>query len=160
MSKPFWEEGKLEAPDNWWHDASYINVPLDVWYKTLKTALSRGASVCIGGDVSEPGLYGKQDIAYVPTFDIPSEYIDQSSREFRMVNGTTTDDHAVHIVGHTQVENEDWFLIKDSNRSSRLGQYKGYYMYHGDYIRLKMLAIGVHKDMIAELKPKMSSDPE
>ena len=74
--------------------------------------------------------------------------IDQGAREFRIVNGTTTDDHGVHLVGTAEVGGREWFLVKDSNRSSRLGEHKGYYFWDGDYIRLKMLSYTVHRDML------------
>ena len=54
----------------------------------------------IGGDVSESGYSSKYDIAMVPSFDIPSQYIDENARQFRFSNGTTTDDHAIHLIGY------------------------------------------------------------
>ena len=157
LSVPFYTRGEYAVPDNWWHDASYVNVPLDVWYGVILRSLEAGITVVIGGDVSEPGLYGERDIAVVPSFDIPGEYIDQSSRELRFAEGVTTDDHGIHLVGHTRLDGHDWFLIKDSNRSSRHGAYKGYYMYRDDYVKLKMLTITVHRsvveDILARLKP-------
>jgi len=151
LSVPFWTRGSYAVPDNWWHDQSYVNVPLDVWYEVIRSIATAGDSLVIGGDVSEPGLYGLEDIAVVPTFDIPGPYIDQDSRELRFGNHTTTDDHGIHLVGITRLGDHDWFLIKDSNRSSRLGTFKGYYFYRDDYVRLKMLTITVHRDRVAEI---------
>ena len=54
-------------------------------------------------------------------------------------------------MGHTRVDGHDWFLIKDSNRSSRQGQFKGYYFYRDDFVRLKMLTITVHRDQIEDI---------
>ena len=150
-SIPFWTRGEYAVPDNWWHDASYINVPLETWFEILKETVVEGWSLVIGGDVSEPGLWGLEDVAIVPTFDIPGRYIDQDSREFRFVNRSSTDDHLIHIVGTTRIGDHDWFLIKDSNRSSRLGAHEGYYFYREDYVRLKMLMYTVHKDRVADL---------
>jgi bleomycin hydrolase len=151
LSVPFWTRGEYAVPDNWWHDASYVNVPLDVWYGVITKTAAAGRSLVIGGDVSEPGLYGPADIAVVPSFDIPGPYIDQDARELRFYNHTSTDDHGVHLVGMTRIGDHDWFLIKDSNRSSRMGQFEGYYFYRDDYVRLKMLTIAVHRDLIGEL---------
>ena len=155
LAVPFWTRGEYAVPDNWWHDASYVNVPLDVWYETIVRVISSGQSLVIGGDVSEPGLNGFEDVAVVPTFDIPGDYIDQSSRELRFTDGSTTDDHGIHLVGHTRLDGHDWFLIKDSNRSSRHGEHEGYYFYRDDYVRLKMLTITVHKDAISEILAKV-----
>jgi bleomycin hydrolase len=154
-SIPFWTRGEYAVPDNWWHDASYLNVPLETWFDTLKSTVVEGGSLVIGGDVSEPGLWGLKDVAIVPTFDIPGDYIDQDSREFRFVNRSSTDDHLIHVVGTTRIGDHDWFLIKDSNRSSRLGAHEGYYFYREDYVRLKMLMYTVHKDRVADLIAKV-----
>ncbi len=151
LEAPFWTRAEYTVPDNWWHDASYVNVPLEDWYQGLFGAVNAGYPVAIGGDVSEPGYYGFENLAVVPTFDIPAEYIDQSARELRFVNRSTEDDHLLHVVGHAQAGGKQWFLIKDSARSSRWGKFEGYYFYREDYVRLKMLTYTVHKDAVKEL---------
>jgi bleomycin hydrolase len=158
LSVPFWTRGPYDVPDNWWHDASYVNVPLDTWYEVIRSTAAAGQSLVIGGDTSEPGLWGLEDIAVVPTFDIPGPYIDQDSREFRFANGSSTDDHGIHLVGITQLGGHDWFLIKDSNRSSRLGAHKGYYFYRDDYVKLKMLTITVPKDRVADILERVDGE--
>ncbi len=156
LSVPFYTQGEYKVPDNWWHDASYYNVPLDEWYAALKSAVQHGYTVALGGDVSEPGYNGFENAAVVPTFDIPQAYIDQSAREFRFANHTTTDDHGIHLVGWTTLGGHDWFLIKDSARSSRWGKFDGYYFYRDDYVRLKMLTFVVHKDAVRDLLAKFA----
>jgi len=155
LSIPFWETGEYDVPDNWWHDDSYINVPLDDWYGAIVDAIDSGYGIIIGGDVSEPGLNGDEDIAVIPSFDIPEDSINQDSREFRFYNHTTADDHGIHLVGHTRAGGHDWFLIKDSNRSSRHGKFKGFYMYRDDYVRLKMLTFTVNRNAVQEILGKM-----
>jgi bleomycin hydrolase len=156
LSLPFYTRGEYKVPDNWWHDASYYNVPLDEWYAALKHAVQQGYTVALGGDVSEPGYNGFENAAVVPTFDIPQAYIDQSARELRFANHTTEDDHGIHLVGWTNVDGRDWFLIKDSARSSRWGKFDGYYFYRDDYVRLKMLTFVVYKDAVRELLAKFA----
>ena len=148
MDKPFHEAVLLDVPDNWRRSDDYLNLPLDEFYGVLKKAIGEGYSVSIGGDNSEPGMDGQYDKAIIPAWDIPAAFINQASREFRIANGTTGDDHGVHIVGTTERGGRTWFLIKDSNRSSRLGTHQGYYFWDGDYIRLKMLSYTVHKDLL------------
>ncbi|MFZ5788352.1 MAG: peptidase C1 [Acidobacteriota bacterium] len=155
LEAPFWTRAEYTVPDNWWHDASYVNVPLDDWYRGLLGAVESGYTVAIGGDVSEPGYYGFEDIAVVPTFDIPAEYIDQSARELRFVNRSTEDDHLLHVVGHARAGGKQWFLIKDSARSSRWGKFEGYYFYREDYVKLKMLTYTVHRDAVKETLEKI-----
>ena len=155
LSAPFHARGEYKVPDNWWHDASYVNVPLDEWYRALRAALQAGYTVSIGGDDSEPGINGFEDAAVIPTFDIPAEYIDQSAREFRFANGTSADDHLLHVVGFAQAGGRDWFLIKDSGRSARWGKFEGYYFYREDFVKLKMLAFLVHRDAVAAVLAKV-----
>jgi bleomycin hydrolase len=154
MEKPYYQMVEYEVPDNWWHSKEYFNVPLDEFMNAIKTSIRSGYTVCIGGDVSEPGYEGHAGVAIVPTFDIPSEYIDESARQFRFSNGTTGDDHGIHIVGYTEKEGKDWYLIKDSGSGSRNNPHPGYYFYSEDYVKLKMLGITVHKDAVKELLKK------
>jgi len=153
---PFFTRQEFRAVDNWWHCKDYINIPLDLWFQIVAQSISSGYTLVLGGDVSEPGKLGMKDIAFIPTFDIPAAYIDQDSREYRIYNKTTADDHAVHLVGHTFVKEKDWFLIKDSGSSSTWGAANGYYFFREDYIRLKMLFFAVHKDMVKDILAKIN----
>ncbi|RCK75894.1 MAG: Aminopeptidase C [Ignavibacteriae bacterium] len=148
MEKPYYEYIEFEVPDNWWHSKDYYNIPLDEFMSALKKAIREGFTICIGGDVSEPGQEGHAGIAVVPTFDIPSDYIDENARQFRFSNGTTGDDHGVHLIGYKEMDGKDWYLIKDSGSSARNNNHPGYYFYHEDYVKLKMLTFMVHKDAI------------
>jgi len=153
---PFYTKGEFKVPDNWWHSQDYYNVPLDEFYQAILHALEKGYTVALGGDISEPGIYGEEDVAIVPTFDILPSLIDQDSREFRFYNRTSFDDHAIHAVGYTQRGDHTWFLIKDSGGGAHRGKFKGYYFYRDDYVRLKMLNFMVHKDAVADLLKKFS----
>jgi len=148
LSHPFYAFAEYEVKLNWWHSKDYYNVPLEDFYRIVEYAVKNGYTVKLNGDVSEPGYCGQEDIAVVPTFDIPRAYIDQSSREFRFDNNTTTDDHDVHLVGYTRVGDHDWFLVKDSASTAQHGRHSGYLFYRDDYIRLKMLTYIVHKDAV------------
>jgi bleomycin hydrolase len=148
LSKPFNAYGEFEVWDNWRHDSAFYNLPLDDWYGVIKKVINGGNTLALGGDVSEPGYIGEEDIAIVPEFDIPQNNINQDSRELRIYNETTTDDHAVHIIGYTNIAGRDWYLAKDSSRRLAQGKFEGYVFYRDDYIRLKMLTFLVHKDAL------------
>lgn len=152
--QPYYEQVEFEVPDNWWNNSDYYNVPLDEFMGIVKSAISKGYTMCIGGDVSEAGKVADYDIALIPSFDIPSEYINEDARQFRFSNETTTDDHGVHLVGYLEMDGDDWYLIKDSGSSSRNGDNKGYYFFHEDYVKLKMLGFSVHKDAMGDLLEK------
>ena len=159
MEKPYYQFVEYEVPDNYWHSKDYFNVPLDVFMNTIKKAVKNGYTLSIGGDVSEAGYLPEMDVAYVPTFDIPSEYIDESARQFRFSNRSTTDDHGIHLVGYKiDKDGKWWFLIKDSGSSSRNGKNKGYSFYHEDYVKLKMMGFTVHKSAVKELMKKIEGE--
>jgi bleomycin hydrolase len=157
-TEPFYKKVEYKVEDNWWHSADYFNVPLEDYMAALKKAIRNGFTVSIGGDVSEAGFVSDAQIAIVPTFDIPAEYINDDARAFRFLNKTTTDDHGMHLVGYTEKEGKDWYLIKDSGAGSRsCGQgckQFGYYFFHEDYVKLKMMGFTVHKDAVKNLLQK------
>jgi bleomycin hydrolase len=161
--KPYWQKVEYTVPDNWWHSADYYNVPLNVYMDVLKKAIRAGYTVSIGGDTSEPGLLPSTQCAMVPDFDIPSAYINEDARAFRFANKTTTDDHGVHLVGYVENHNgdsKDWYLIKDSGAGSRNNDEKaaefGYYFFHEDYVKLKMMGFTVHKDAVKDILSKFA----
>ncbi|TND01020.1 MAG: bleomycin hydrolase [Bacteroidetes bacterium] len=155
MEAPYWTKAEYKVPDNWWHSADYHNVPLDDFMNIIKTSIKAGYSIAIGGDVSEGGMNPQLGVAMIPSYDIPSQNIDENARQFRFSNGSTTDDHGVHLVGYTEKSNGTWFLIKDSGSGSRNNaQNPGYYYYHEDFVKLKMMSFTVHKDMVKDILAK------
>jgi bleomycin hydrolase len=158
MEAPYYTKCEYKVPDNWWHSADYYNVPLDVYMIIVKKAIRAGYTIAIGGDVSESGFESFAQVAVIPTYDIPSEYIDENARQFRFSNKTTTDDHGMHIVGYYEKDGKDWYLVKDSGAGSRNcgkdSKNFGYYFFHEDYVKLKMMDFMVHKDMMKDVLGK------
>lgn len=159
--EPYWQQVEYKVTDNWWHSKDYYNVPLDDFMKALKDAIKAGYTLSIGGDVSESGFSRKTNCAMIPDYDIPSAYINEDARQFRFSNETTTDDHGMQLIGY--LENykglgKDWYLIKDSSSGSRNVDQNsanfGYYFFHEDYIKLKMMGFTVHKDAVKDLLKK------
>ncbi len=142
---------EFKVPDNWAHNQEYLNVPFYEFELALLRSLRKGFTAALSVDFSEPGYSGENDIAVVPTFDIPRNFIDASSRELRFADGSTTDDHSVHCVGYQEGGKDVWFLIKDSWENAYWGKVKGYFFYREDYIRLKCLMFVVHKDAVKEI---------
>ncbi len=158
--EPYWKQVEYKVPDNWWHSADYYNVPLNEFMEIVKTAIKNGYTMSIGGDVSEAGFSRETNVALIADFDIPSAYINENSRQFRFSNETTTDDHGMHLVGYYEKDGVTWFLIKDSSSGSRnidqnLPEF-GYYFFHEDYIKLKMMGFTIHKDAVKEILKKFT----
>jgi bleomycin hydrolase len=158
LQQPFWEKVEYEVPDNWWHSRDYYNVPLEDYMTALKNAIKNHYTLVVGGDVSEAGFSRDAQVAIIPTFDIPAAEIDDNARQFRFSNGTTTDDHGMHLVGYYEKDGTDWYLIKDSGSGSRNNDEAapefGYYFFRGDYVKLKMMDFLVHKDAVKDLLKK------
>lgn len=148
---PYFQKIEYTVTDNWWHDTDYYNVPLNDYMKILKSAVRKGYTVSIGGDVSEPGFDSQVGIAMVPSFDISPENIDENARQFRFVNGSTTDDHGIHLVGYMEKDDKDWYLIKDSGAGAQSAKNPGYLYFSEDYVKLKMIDFMVHKDAASEI---------
>ncbi|MFC2101130.1 peptidase C1, partial [Bacteroidota bacterium] len=111
--------------------------------------------VCICGDVSEPGYDRLIEVGVVPSFDIPSEYINNYSRQYRLENKVTTDDHCLHITGYFKDGDDYWYIVKDSGSGGFDGPTKGYRYIHQDYVKLKMMNIMVHKQAAKKMLNKM-----
>lgn len=158
MSEPYYTKSEYKVPDNWWHSKDYHNVPLEDFMSGVRNAIRGGYTISIGGDVSEPGFDPAVQAAMIPSFDIPAEYIDEGARQLRFNNGSTTDDHGVHLVGYMEQDGKDWYLIKDSGAGSRNcgkdSKCFGYYFFHEDYVKLKMMTYTVHKDAVKDVLSK------
>jgi len=148
MQQPYGPNVEYEVPDNWWHSKDYLNVPLDTFMKILKKGLAEGYTMSLGGDVSEPGRSPEKKVFMIPSFDIPSEAIDDSARQFRFSNETTTDDHGIHLVGFKEKNGKTWFVIKDSGSGSFNYDPKGYFFLTEEYVELKIMDFMVHKDAL------------
>ncbi len=155
MSQDYNQKGELIEADNWWHCDDYYNLDIDDYYGIVKNATDNGYSISICGDISEPGFEKYMEVAIIPEFDIPAEYINEESRELRLYNKSTTDDHCIHIVGYFEGKDGDWFLIKDSNAGAFDGINKGYRFMHEDYVRLKMMNIMVYKEAASFILDKI-----
>ena len=108
VALPYYENAEYKVPDNWWKSDDYNNIPLDKFMGLIKSSIEGRYSIAIGGDVSESGYSSEMEVAMVPSYDIPSEYIDEYARQLRFTNGSTTDAHAIHIIGHTKKGDAAW----------------------------------------------------
>jgi bleomycin hydrolase len=141
----FNQKSELVESDNWWHSKDYYNVSVDDFMTTINDALKEGYTISICGDFSEPGIDKVKQTMIIPTFDIPYEDINDDARQMRLSNGSTTDDHCVHLIGSTEKDGEKWYLIKDSSAGAFDGKHQGYRYVREDYIKLKMMNILLYK---------------
>ncbi|MFT4072088.1 MAG: C1 family peptidase [Dysgonamonadaceae bacterium] len=156
--QPYWQKVEYDVPDNWWHSREYYNIPLDDYMKIVKDAIKSGYTLSIGGDVSETGFSRETNCAIIPDYDIPQQYINDDARAFRFLDGTTTDDHGMQLIGileNYKGTGHDWYLIKDSSSGSRniskIDPRFGYYFFRDDYVKLKMMDFTVNKKAVKDI---------
>jgi bleomycin hydrolase len=151
---PFYANAKLKVLDNWTGDSSFYNVPLSVWYQSMKNGVDAGYSFAFDADITEPGYRLGSGAVIVPDYDIPLEAITQEAREFRYSTGATDDDHLMQAVGWKHVNGSDWFLVKDSWRTAWQSNHPGYLFMDESYMKLKVLAYLVHRDAVPGILKK------
>lgn len=155
-AQPYNQKTELIEPDNWWHSKDYYNVSLKDYMQIIDESLEQGFTTCICGDVTEPGHDKYAEAAIIPSFDIPQEYINENSRQYRLSNKATTDDHCIHFVGYLDAKDgHKWYLAKDSGSGAFDGEHKGYRFYRDDYVKLKTMNIMVHKNAAKSILDKI-----
>jgi bleomycin hydrolase len=182
---PYYKEMNLEIPDNWSHDL-YYNLPIDELMSVMDNALTNGYSVCWDGDVSEKGFSHRNGVAILPVvntkdmsnsdiekwdamsakekkaslykFDKPGteKEVDQALRQSTFDNYKTTDDHLMHLTGIVKDQNGTRYYKTKNSWSKTSNKMGGYLNMSEAYVRLKTVAIMIHKDAIpTELKAKL-----
>lgn len=170
---PFYTQFELEIPDNWTED-KYYNLPIDELVKIIDYALENGYSVAWDGDVSEKEFEKKKAYAIVPADEIADDsqkedddeeknegpikekIISQEMRQESFDNYTTTDDHLMHITGLAKDQTGAKFYYTKNSWGTKDRKYNGYWYMSEPYVRLKTIAIMVHKNAVpAEIRNKL-----
>lgn len=167
---PFYTKVNLEIPDNWCNDL-YYNLPIDELMNIIDNALANGYSVAWDGDVSEKEFDKKKGYAVVPLketqeedsskeeFDetaVKEKSITQDMRQETFDNQTTTDDHLMHITGLAKDQNSGKFYYTKNSWGTQDKKFGGYWYMSESYVRLKTIAVMVHKDAVpTEIKTKL-----
>ncbi|NPA67157.1 MAG: aminopeptidase [Chlorobi bacterium] len=148
---PFYELIDLELPDNWAHE-KYYNIPVDDLTKVMNYALDRGFSVDWDGDVSEENWNNEKGTATLRDIDKSrikdSDY--QKYRQRTFDNFTTTDDHLMHITGLAKDKNGNLYYITKNSWGKDYNKFGGYVYMSEDYVKVKTIAVMVHKDAVPD----------
>ncbi len=159
---PYYEKYNLQLPDNWTNE-EYYNLPIDELIAVIDNALENGYSVCWDGDVSKDNFYRKECYAVIPEkkeenvteTEIEKE-ITQEMRQEAFDNFDVTDDHLMHLVGIAKNQKNTKFYITKNSWGTKNKKYDGYWYMSKNYIKLKTIAIVVHKDSIPKkIKEKL-----
>lgn len=150
---PFHENFVLEIPDNF-SNGSFLNIPIDELIETLDHAIENGFTVCWDADVSERGFSAGHGVAILPAdpnrsdlFQVVGDEltVDQDMRQRTLMSKETTDDHLMHITGiATDPTGKKYYMVKNS--WGPMGPHQGYLYASEAYVRLKTIAILLHRD--------------
>ena len=156
---PYYQKMVLPVPDNWSYDQVY-NVPMKELTDIIDFALTKGYTVAWSSDVSEPYFSWKNGVAEVPDMDIYNISAEQKKTLFDgpikekevtedlrlegMYTLTTTDDHAMQIVGLATDQNgKEYYKVKNSWGATN--DYKGYLYVTKAFVQLKSTGILLNK---------------
>ncbi|MCK5705648.1 MAG: aminopeptidase, partial [Cyclobacteriaceae bacterium] len=145
---PYYEEFDLEVPDNWSHDR-YYNIPVDELMQIMDNALEKGYSIDWDGDVSEKEFDNKTAKANLSEKDI-KKIQDEGFQRYRQItfeNYRSTDDHLMHITG-TAKDKEGRLYYITKNSWGDYNEHDGFLYMSKDYVKIKTIALMVHKDAI------------
>jgi len=183
---PFYQKTDLEIPDNWSHD-KYFNIPIDDLMSIIDNAFANGFSVNWDGDVSERGFSHSNGVAVVPEtnpenmdkgerlkwetlsekeqnnmlfdFSKPRKEltVTQQLRQETFDKFKTTDDHLMHLIGTAKDQNGTLYYLTKNSWASDSNKMGGKLYMSESYVRLKTIAIQVHKNAIPqEIKDKLN----
>lgn len=142
----------LDVPDNWSHNL-YYNLPLNELMQVMKNAIENGYSVCWDGDVSEEEFSHRKGLAAFAE----DMNITKKERLETFNNYTTTDDHLMHLTGLAKDDNGQVFYQTKNSWSDKSNKFGGYLYMSEDFVRLKTVAVMVHKNAIPEaIKKKLN----
>ena len=151
---PFYKKFVLEVPDNW-EDGEYYNVPLEDLIKIMDNALENGFTIDWDGDVGRDNFYRKESYAVVPAEDDTSKVgpekekvVTQEARQKAFDDYTTTDDHLMHIIGLAKDQAGTKFYYTKNSWGTWKKKYKGYWYMSEPFVKLRTIAIMVHKDAV------------
>lgn len=169
---PYYEKIIMPVPDNWSYDWLY-NVPMNELTDIIDNALTKGYTVAWASDVSEPYFSWKNGVAQVPNLDLNNITDEQKKTLFNgpiqekvvtedlrlegLYSLTTTDDHAMQIVGKAKDQNgKEYYKVKNS--WGETNDYKGYLYVTKAFVQLKSTGILLHKGGVPKAtKSKLQS---
>lgn len=169
---PFYEKCQLEVPDNW-SMAYYYNLPIDDLMKVMHYAMENGFTIEWDGDVSDTYFSHKNGVAFVPVKGWKKDMkiskddfikqlheeknISQEDRDKAFFSFDTTDDHLMHLTGIVKDQKDVKYFVTKNSWDTDSNEFGGYLNMSEQFLRLRTVAIMVHKDAIpADLKAKLN----
>ncbi|NLN95454.1 MAG: aminopeptidase [Bacteroidales bacterium] len=182
---PFYKDFIIEVPDNWNFEKAW-NLPLNEFMEVIDEALTAGYTVAWASDISERGFSHRNGVAIVPETEfqvmdgmergrweqlsqkekddmlysfkepIQEKKITQEERQAGYDNQTTTDDHAMHIIGiASDQKGAKYYIVKNSWGTDN-NPYGGYLYASEAFVQYKTISIMLNKNAIPQkIKSKL-----
>ena len=141
---PFYQMVELEIPANW-NNRKYLNIPITDFKQILDSAIKNGYTLAWDGDASEPGANYETGINTLDDAQ-EKEIITQKDRQSSFEDGSTTDDHNMHVIGIAKDQHEKLFYIMKNSEGKN--EIDGYILMSNNYLLLKTISLLVHKEAI------------
>ena len=126
---PYGQQVVLDVPDNW-EGNRFLNLSPDSLLRIVEKAIRNHRGVCWEGDISEKGFSFEKGVA-----------------ELTLVNGHTTDDHCMDIVGIVSDQRgRRYFVMKNS--WGCYNPYGGLMLMSFGYFKKKTVAVVLPKDLL------------
>jgi bleomycin hydrolase len=170
---PYYEKIVMPVPDNWSYDLLY-NVPMTEMTDIIDYGLSKGYSTAWSSDVSESYFSWKNGVAHVPDYPnlnvltddqkktifagpMQEKQITEAFRLESLYDLTTTDDHAMQIVGLAKDQfGKEYYKVKNS--WGETNDFKGFLYVTKAFVQYKTTGILIHKDGVPRnTKSKLKS---
>jgi bleomycin hydrolase len=162
---PFYTKFILEIPVNI-TNTFYYNVALNDLVNIIDNALDKGYSVLWEGDATEKSFDKKKCIAAlltdeeleltVPERLLKEKVVTQEMRQQSFDDQTSTLDHNMHIVGIAKDQGGNKFYYTKNSYGDGDKKFGGYWYLSEAYVRLKTIAIVIHKSALPDyLKEKL-----
>ncbi len=159
LDAPFYEKYNLQLPDNW-TNSEYYNIPINEIIEIMDNAIDKGFSICWDGDSGKDNFNREEGYAVIPEKEeksvkeksepVKEKSITQEMRQEAFESFDVTDDHLMHIVGIAKDQNGTKYYYTKNSWGTENKKYDGYWYMSEEYVKLKTVAILVHKDSIPQ----------
>jgi bleomycin hydrolase len=160
--EPYYKTFLLDIPDNF-SNGTFYNLPLNEMMENIDFSLDNGYTLALDCDVSEGTFSKKNGIAVVPANEEdaktilteikPEMNVTPEFRQAEFENGTTTDDHLMHIVGKVKDQKGNMYY-KVKNSWGTNGKNNGFVYMSVPYMKLKAISVLLHKDILTKKTKK------
>ena len=160
--RPLYEQVLIRLPDNWTFSDDYYNVKVEDLARIAEYSIKKGYSVVYGGDIGSKhfryvGVVPEDADVDLKKVEAPvkEKVVTTEMRRELFDNYTTSDDHAMHLVGLVKDQAGNTYFYTKNSWGER-GKWKGYQYLSKEYVNLNVLSLLVNKNALPkDIKKKL-----